>query len=66
MSSLNLKKVKAGLYDTNHKDQTMTKQEAQEIIQDIIDAAYLNARDIDSEEAKRIDLAAELVFKTQE
>ena len=66
MSSLNLKKVKAGLYDTNPQDQTMTKQEAQEIIQDIIDAAYLNARDIDSEEAKRIDLAAELVFKTQE
>ena len=43
----------------------MTKKEAQEIIQDIIEAAYLNARDIDSEEAKRIDTAAEIVFPPQ-
>ena len=43
----------------------MTKEEAQEIIQDIIEAAYLNARDIDSEEAKRIDTAVEIVFPPQ-
>ena len=44
----------------------MTKEQAQEIIQDIIEAAYLNARDIDPEEAKRIDTAAEIVFPVQE
>jgi len=43
----------------------MTKQEAQAIIQDIIEAAYLNMRDIDPEQAEQIDRAAEIVFPPQ-
>tara|TARA_R100000654_G_scaffold72528_2_gene104450 strand:- start:1303 stop:1440 length:138 start_codon:yes stop_codon:yes gene_type:complete len=44
----------------------MTKEQAQEIIQDIVEAAYLNARDIDPEQAKQIDQAAEIVFQPPE
>ena len=44
----------------------MTKEEAQAIIQDIIEAAYLNMRDLDPEQAEQIDKAAEIVFSPQE
>jgi hypothetical protein len=43
-------------------EDTMTKQEAEQIIQDIIEAAYLNARDIDPEQAEEIQKAADIVF----
>ena len=41
----------------------MNYKEAKEIIDNIIDFAYLNARDINSEEAKKIDEAKNIFLK---
>lgn len=41
----------------------MNYKEAKEIIDNIIDSAYLNARDINSEEAKKIDEAKNIFLK---
>ncbi len=41
---------------------TMTKQEAEQIVQDIIEAAYLNACEVDTEQAEEIQKAADIVF----
>ena len=45
------------------KDETMTFEQAQQIIENIVEAAYLNARDIDQDEAQQIDQASEIYFE---
>tara|TARA_B100000927_G_scaffold157270_1_gene126722 strand:- start:118 stop:273 length:156 start_codon:yes stop_codon:yes gene_type:complete len=40
----------------------VTKQEAEEIVEDIVEAAYLNARDVDPEHAKKIQEAVDIIF----
>tara|TARA_R100000315_G_scaffold40038_1_gene17202 strand:- start:66 stop:266 length:201 start_codon:yes stop_codon:yes gene_type:complete len=57
---------KINFYTSTLGGKEMTKEQAQEIIQDIVEAAYLNARDIDPEQAKQIDQAAEIVFQPPE
>ena len=41
----------------------MTFEQAQQIIENIVEAAYLNARDIDQDEAQQIDQASEIYFE---
>ena len=41
----------------------MTFEKAQQIIEDIIEAVYLNVRDIDQDEAQQIDQASEIYFE---
>tara|TARA_Y100001937_G_C7056102_1_gene301479 strand:+ start:206 stop:373 length:168 start_codon:yes stop_codon:yes gene_type:complete len=41
----------------------MTFKQAQQIIENIVEAAYLNARDIDQDEAQQIDQASEIYFE---
>jgi hypothetical protein len=43
-------------------EDTMTKQEAEQIVQDIIEAAFLNALEVDPEQAEEIQKAAGIVF----
>ena len=45
------------------KDETMTFEQAQQIIENIVEAAYLNARDIDQDEAQQIDQATTIYFE---
>ena len=48
---------------TNYKYKKMTFKDAEQIIANIVEAAFLNARDIDEEEAKEIDQASEIYFE---
>ena len=41
----------------------MTFEKAQQIIEDIIAAVYLNVRDIDQDEAQQIDQATTIYFE---
>ena len=41
----------------------MTFEKAQQIIEDIIEAVYLNVRDIDQDEAQQIDQASDIYFE---
>ena len=41
----------------------MTFEKAQQIIEDIIEAVYLNVRDIDQDEAQQIDQATTIYFE---
>ena len=41
----------------------MTIEKAQQIIQHIIEAVYLNVRDIDQDEAQQIDQATTIYFE---
>ena len=41
----------------------MKFKDAEQIIENIVETAYLNARDIDEEEAKEIDQASEIYFE---
>ena len=41
----------------------MTFEKAQQIIEDIVEAVYLNVRDVNQEEAKQIDQASEIYFE---
>ena len=41
----------------------MTFKQAEEIINNIVEAAYLNARDVDQDTAKEIDQASEIYFE---
>ena len=41
----------------------MTFVKAQQIIEDIIEAVYLNVRDIDQDEAQQIDQATTIYFE---
>tara|TARA_B100000886_G_C20329450_1_gene451711 strand:+ start:168 stop:335 length:168 start_codon:yes stop_codon:yes gene_type:complete len=41
----------------------MTFEQAQQIIENIVEAAYLNARDIDQDEAQQIDQATTIYFE---
>jgi len=41
----------------------MTFEQAQQIIENIVEAAYLNARDIDQNEAQQIDQATTIYFE---
>jgi hypothetical protein len=47
---------------TNYKYKKMTFKDAEQIIANIVESAFLNARDID-EEAKEIDQASEIYFE---
>ena len=48
--------------ETMDNKNTMTRQEAEQIVQDIIEAAYLNACEVDTEQAEEIQKAADIVF----
>ena len=41
----------------------MTFEKAQQIIEDIIEAVYLNVRDIDQDETQQIDQATTIYFE---
>jgi len=41
----------------------MTFEQAHQIIENIVEAAYLNAKDIDQDTAKEIDQASEIYFE---
>ena len=48
---------------TNYKYEKMTFKDAEQIIANIVESAFLNARDIDEEEAKEIDEASTIYFE---
>lgn len=52
----------APLFLTVYMEDKMTKQEAEEIVEDIVEAAYLNAREVDPEHAKKIQEAVDIIF----
>ena len=48
---------------TNYKYKKMTFKDAEQIIANIVESAFLNARDIDQDEAQQIDQASEIYFE---
>ena len=47
---------------TNYKYKKMTFKEAEQIILGIVEGAWLNARDVDQDEAQQIDQATTIYF----
>ena len=48
---------------TNYKYKKMTFKDAEQIIANIVESAFLNARDIDQDEAQQIDQATTIYFE---
>ena len=61
--AMHLKKGIFKMTYISYKYKKMTFKEAEQIIANIVEAAFLNARDIDEEEAKEIDQASEIYFE---